>query len=261
MPRDASNDPGQVAPRGEPRAREESPEHTVSDAGAGVCSECVESKRRASEAEAQFHSMFVEAFEGLAISVDGKIVLANPALGALGRCDPAELIGKSVLELTTPEEGPVVLSRIRAGDTTPCELTAVRLDGSSFPCEVMGRGVIYGGRAARLTTFRDLTLRKNEELARRRFEERLQSARKLETMGMIAGGVAHDFNNLLLVMMGHAELAMAHATPELVHHLSKIRAAAQAAGRLTAQMLTFAGRGALEREPLGGAPQHRAGRA
>jgi len=215
---------------------------------AGACPRCADAERRAREAEAQFHSMFSEAFEGLAISIDGTIVLANPALAALGRCETSELVGKSVLDLTMPDEGAIIMRRIRALDTRPIEVTALRLDGSSFPCELMGRNVTYGGRTARLTTFRDLTLQKDEERARRRFEERVQSTKKLETLGMIAGGIAHDFNNLLLVMMGHAELAMSQVDPLIEHHLQKIRDAAQAASVLTSQMLTYAGRGALDRE-------------
>ncbi|MFT3921126.1 MAG: ATP-binding protein [Myxococcales bacterium] len=258
MAQDASNTQEQSAARMEQRVRElelrlaevERERGLSREEHAETCPQCADAARRASEAEAQFHSMFVEAFEGLAISIDGKIVLANPALGALGRCDPSEIVGKTVLELTTPEESAVIMRRIRAGDRTPCEVTAIRPDGSSFPCEVMGRNVIYGGCTARLTTFRDLTVQKNEERARRRFEERLQSAKKLETLGMIAGGIAHDFNNLLLVMMGHAELAMSQADLAVEHHLHKIRGAAQAASELTSQMLTFAGRGALDREPV-----------
>lgn len=215
-----------------------------------ACSNCAESTRRADEAEAQFRSLFSEAFEGLAISVNGKIVLANPALAVLGRCDPAEIVGKNVLDLTTPSDGVRALQRIRSGDRSPYELTAVRPDGSSFPCEVLGRNISYGGGSARLTSFRDLTQRKEEERARQRFEERLQQAQKLENLGTIAAGVAHDFNNLLLVVQGHAELARAHASPQVAEHLGKIHAAAQAAVKLTEQMLTFAGHVASDREAI-----------
>jgi signal transduction histidine kinase len=114
----------------------------------------------------------------------------------------------------------------------------------------MGRTVVHGGKKARLSSFRDLTRQKEVERTRRRFEERLQRTQKLEDLGVIAGGVAHDFNNLLLVILGHAELALTHAGPLLAEHLRKIQAAAQAAGELTAQMLTFAGRGAVEREAV-----------
>ncbi len=194
--------------------------------------------------------MFNEAFEGLAISVEGRIVLANRALARLGRCEPEELVGKTVLELATADCVPNILKRIRENDQRPYEVVAIRPDGSTFPCEVMGHAIMYRGSIARLTSFRDLTQQKAEERARRRVEERLQSAQKLESLAMIAGGVAHDFNNLLLVMLGHAELARTHADGRTAMHLAKIEAAASAASQLTSQMLTFAGRGAADCEQL-----------
>lgn len=258
MPHDGSNPQEQSASRAEQRAREleqrvaelERERLTWSGEMPVSCATCAEATRRASEAEAQFRSMFSEAFEGLAISVDGRVVLANPALGLLGRCHPDEIVGKSVLDLTRPEDGSRVMEKIRAGDRAPYELTAVRPDGSSFPCEVMGRNISYGGSSARLTSFRDLTQQKDEERARQRFEARLQRAQKLENLGTMAAGVAHDFNNLLLVMLGHAELALAHATPQVADHLRKIHAAAQAACKLTEQMLTFAGHGVAAHEDV-----------
>ena len=52
-----------------------------------------------------------------------------------------------------------------------------------------------------------------EAAVRRRTEESLREARKLEAIGRLAGGVAHDFNNQLSVMSGYCEILRA-AVPE-----------------------------------------------
>ena len=59
---------------------------------------------------------------------------------------------------------------------------------------------------------------------RRKLEEELFQAQKMEAIGTLAGGVAHDFNNILTVIRGHAQLGMMGTTPEnpLWNDLSEI---------------------------------------
>jgi len=75
---------------------------------------------------------------------------------------------------------------------------------------------------------------------RRRMEEQFQHTQKLESLGVLAGGVAHDFNNLLTGILGNASLALEQPDPALIEEVIK---AAERAADLTRQLLAYAGKG------------------
>lgn len=80
----------------------------------------------------------------------------------------------------------------------------------------------------------------------------LWQTQKLESLGLLAGGVAHDFNNHLLAIMGNADL-MTQSLPsdtEQGHLLAEIQLAARRAGDLCNQLLAFAGEGQFRIQPL-----------
>lgn len=86
---------------------------------------------------------------------------------------------------------------------------------------------------------------------RRRMEEHVRQNQKMESLGVLAGGVAHDFNNLLVGIMGNASLAMDLLPPSspLVTLLDDVVMASQKAAELTRQMLAYAGKGRFVSEP------------
>ena len=80
------------------------------------------------------------------------------------------------------------------------------------------------------------------EAARQRLEAQLAVARRLESVGQLAGGVAHDFNNLLTVINGYADILLADAPEGTRVELEQIRRAGERAASLTQQLLDFSGR-------------------
>ncbi|HEX5326801.1 MAG TPA: response regulator [Acetobacteraceae bacterium] len=86
---------------------------------------------------------------------------------------------------------------------------------------------------------------------RRRAEAALHQAARLEALGRLTGGVAHDFNNLLAAVLGSLELALRRVQDaRVMRQLSVAQQAAQRGARLTAQMLAFARKQAIEPQPI-----------
>ncbi len=113
-------------------------------------------------------------------------------------------------------------------------------------CDADGNPVrLYG-------IFQDITDRKAAESERIRLEQRLQSMKHLESMGVMAGGIAHDFNNLLMMVLGNIELAR-DEIPSAAPARRNLEASEQAAHRavdLVRQILAYAGKGQFSAQPL-----------
>ncbi len=93
---------------------------------------------------------------------------------------------------------------------------------------------------------------KQDITERKRLEDRLRQAQKLEAIGLLAGGIAHDFNNHLNGIIGFAELALEQmpADGKGHHYLSKVPEIGRRAADLVAQVLSFARKAPLQRKPL-----------
>ncbi len=87
---------------------------------------------------------------------------------------------------------------------------------------------------------------------RKRFDEQLRQTAKLESLGILAGGVAHDFNNLLTGILGNASLVEEVISPGDPLHplLQDVIAASEQASHLTRQLLAYAGKGRFMVESL-----------
>ncbi len=96
-----------------------------------------------------------------------------------------------------------------------------------------------------ILVLRDRSQQRRHEQERRKIEEKMQEAQRLESLGVLAGGIAHDFNNLLGAMMMNAEMIghrLPKNAPEL-EGLADIQLAGKRAAELCQQMLAYAGQG------------------
>jgi PAS domain S-box-containing protein len=110
-------------------------------------------------------------------------------------------------------------------------------DGSIIQVEITAAPIRFRDRAAFMAIINDVS-------ERLRLEEELERARKLESLGRLAGGVAHDFNNFLTAILGYTQLLERRfaADPDALADLDEVRAAGSQARDLTQQLLTVARR-------------------
>ncbi|HEX6104858.1 MAG TPA: PAS domain S-box protein, partial [Gemmatimonadales bacterium] len=183
--------------------------------------------------------------------LDGTIRTWNPAAERIFGYSPDEMLGASIFKLIPPElhdEERSLLARIRGGEhIAHYETDRVRKDGRRIRVSLTlsplrdSAGRLIGASAIK----RDVT-------AQRALEAQLQNAQRMEAVGRLAGGIAHDFNNLLTVIGGTAALALRDVPGpgRLRRSLEQIIDAAERAGALTRQLLTFGRRDVARLEVL-----------
>ena len=142
----------------------------------------------------------------------------------------------------TAESWAALLEPLRSGEQEKTQFTAVhrRKDGTQYPVEVHLQ-LMTEGRPVFVAIILDIT-------ERRRVEEQLRHAQKMEAVGQLAGGVAHDFNNLLQAINGYAELAQGDLDS---HHpasssIEEVAKAGVRASTLVRQLLAFSRRQVLD---------------
>ena len=145
----------------------------------------------------------------------------------------------NITQTVPPEQLETVrqmIARKLAGDRiTAYELEIIAKDGRRIPVEVNTALIIHDGVAVGIQGIaRDVTERK-------KLEQQLRQAQKMEAIGLLAGGVAHDFNNLLTVIIGYSDLTIGRLRDDdpLQLNLEEIRKACNFAASLTRQLLAF----------------------
>lgn len=158
-----------------------------------------------------------------------------------------------LLERIHPHDQAAVLvdfGRFMAGATQRFQFEArvAHRDGDWVSVAVAGQAVLHdeSGRVSMLVgAMFDLT-------ERRRLEEQLRQAQKMEAIGRLAGGVAHDFNNLLTVIFAFGEFVTERLEPDSDTRadMNEVLDAAGRAAELTGQLLAFSRRHPMEAEDM-----------
>jgi PAS domain S-box-containing protein len=215
----------------------------------------VTERRTAEDALRRSEGLFRGIFEGAAAGVSltdpsGRFVSCNPAFAAMVGRSVEEVLTLTPADLTHPDDTAAqqpLMREVLAGtrDRFLFPKRYVRPDGEVVWTELSFAAV--RGADGRLEYGLGVSVNVTE---RRRLEEQLRQAQKMEAVGQMAGGIAHDFNNLLTVVLGNlAEVTLPSGDP----NRPLLEAAGQAAARaadLTRKLLGFARRNQLLPSPV-----------
>lgn len=170
----------------------------------------------------------------------GAVQMFNPACERLFGYSTDEVIGRNVRVLMPSlgdETKEHFLHSYLANGKAARETIGIRKDGSTFPMDFSVGEAKQEGESLFVGVIHDLTSRK-------RTEEQLVQAQKMETVGQLSGGIAHDFNNLLTVILGNAEALSLRLKdqPDLQRLSDTIINAAEHGAELTQRLLAFSRR-------------------
>jgi PAS domain S-box-containing protein len=118
-------------------------------------------------------------------------------------------------------------------------------DGTVIQTEITSHVVDFGGRRGEIVMANDVT----NSL---KLEDQLRQAQKMESVGLLAGGVAHDFNNVLTAIIGYGNLLQMKLakTDPLRSYADNIMITAQRAAQLTQSLLAFSRKQVIHPIPI-----------
>ena len=187
---------------------------------------------------------------------DGRILEVNDGFAHITGYSAAETIGKTTVDLhlweREEERAAVVSALSKSGKVHNLEIQFRVKSGEIITGLFSAEVIMISGQPWILSSIDDITARKQAEAERAHHEEALVHSQRLESVGLLAGGVAHHLNNLLTPILGYAELVrdtLSASNPGRAD-LQQVIHAAERARDLVRQLLAFARRQMLVIKPL-----------
>lgn len=202
------------------------------------------------ESEEKFKTVTEQSPNMIFINKDGRIVYCNQ------KCE--DIMGYTVehmcspdfdfLDIIAPESRGLVIDNFKkhsmGDEIDPYEYKIIDKQDNQINAIITTKLIQYEGERAILGIVTDITDKK-------RLEDQLHRAQKMEALGTLAGGIAHDFNNLLMGIQGNASLMLLYKDPghPEFEKLKNIEEHVESGADLTKQLLGFARRGKYEVRP------------
>jgi PAS domain S-box-containing protein len=209
----------------------------------------ISERQLAEEAMRMLERAVEQSIDGILVAdLEGEIQYVNRAWAGMHGYEDFEVMGRDLSLFHTPEQLEELrpcLEEVRETGAFDGEIDHRRKDGETFPswmsitllrdAETGPVGFVFVGR--------DVSERAQAEEERNRLETKVKQARKLESLGDLAGGIAHDYNNLLTGMLGNAGLVLRELPESSTARdkIEQIETAAVRAADLTSQLLAYAG--------------------
>jgi len=198
--------------------------------------------------------LFAKAFalspDAIAIArlEDGVYLAVNEGFTRITGYSAGEIVGQSsvgpALSLwADPADRQRLVDGLRAtGEVDSLESQFRMKDGHLVTGQISARVLEIDGEHEALSITRDVTALRRMERERADLQSQLLQSQKMESLGILAGGVAHDMNNVLAAILGLASAHIPAQSPGSAAHeaFGTIIKAAERGGRMITSLLSFA---------------------
>ncbi len=219
----------------------------------GLCIDNTERKnteQQLIDSEVRFRALIENSADAISlVDSKGNVMYDSPSYSKIMGYTDAERMGNNTFQLVHPDDKELINRYLRkiielGGKVAFPPIRVLHKDGTWRWIEGIANNLINVQSVNGIVVnFRDIT-------ERRRTEEALHNAQKLESLGILAGGIAHDFNNLLSGIFGCIDLAAETAKDrDTLLYLNKAQTSIDRARSLTYQLLTFAKGGVPVKAP------------
>ncbi len=215
--------------------------------------ELIQAQNLLRESEAKFRTLAESSPFAILIYQDDRYIYVNPAAERICGYTAQELYHMNFWEFVHPEDRPLVEARGKArqsGQTpsTNYEFRIIAKGGIEKWVILNGATITYGGKPAGLISVFEITDLKRAVQEKEKLQEQLRQAQKLESVGLLAGGVAHDLNNLLQPIIGYSELLLMDSSQKDTskRYIRQIISTSERARDLVRQLMAFGRKQVLE---------------
>ncbi len=208
-----------------------------------------ERTKELAKSQAMLQALHDHANDGILVfDKDGTIIDANNKACELHGYTREEIKGKNITELESESNIPLCKERIQRllnGEPLLFETEHKRKDGEKIILEVSSCAIKFDNEIVIESFLRDITEKK-------KLQNQLMHAQKMESVGTLAGGIAHDFNNILTSILGYASMLVEyqHLPQDVISKIKVIESSARKASNIVSKLLSFARKKGKEVAPL-----------